>query len=164
MSGSSPPKKRARSEEVEDGKNVKDFRMEEVYVAVHFEADSYTENPIAILGAFESLFEAERKIVEDKLYTIIDSVDSFEFQEKYANEFPFPNNSDSDSDSDSRVSPWLELFDREALERDLDELIKRYLVPGDKIFGTHTWEIQRTKVVYADSVFVAGFVKSAHKA
>ena len=162
MSGSSPPKKRARSEEVGDGADVKDSRVEEVYVAVHFETDSYTQYPIAILGAFESLFEAKSKIVENKIVTIlhsVDRVDTPEFFEKYANEPPFEYSSDSDSEG----PPWHERFDREALERDLDDLVERYLGPGNKIFGTHTWEIQRTKVVYADSDFVAGFVKSAHK-
>jgi len=161
MSGSSPPKKRARSEEVGDGTNVKDFRLKEVYVAVHFQDDGFSENPIVILGAFESLFEAEREIVEDKLYTIIDTVDFVDFQEKYANEVPFPSRIDSDSDSEA--PPWYESFDREALERDLDEIVEKYFGQRDKYPGHHTWGIHRTKVVYADSVFVAGFVKSAHK-
>jgi hypothetical protein len=162
MSGSSPPKKRARSEEVGDGADVKDSRVEEVYVAVHFQNNDFTDDPIVILGAFESLFEAERKIVDDKIITLTNDIDYLDFQEEYAIEFPFPGRSDSDSDGEGLS--WDQIFDREALERDVDKLVEKYFGERNGFPGHHTWGIHRTKVVYADSGVVAGFVKSAHKA
>jgi hypothetical protein len=155
MSGSSPPKKRARSEEVGDGANLRDFRVKEVYVAVHCENDSHNENRIEVLGAYESIEEAERKIVEDKISEIIISGDVDELEQKYIKEFS--------DDSDSPAEPWGERFDEEAIERDLDELVKKYFRPGVLYGANHTWVIQKKKIVYADSDFVAGFVKSAHK-
>jgi hypothetical protein len=150
MSGSSPPKKRARSEEVEDGTDVKDFRVEEVYVAVHCEND----NRIEVLGVYESLEKAERKIVKDKISAIMINVYADELGQKYMKEFS--------GDGDSKAKPWGERFDQEAIARDLDELVKRYFGP-ENTYGNHMWAIQKTKVVYADSDFVAGFVKFAHK-
>lgn len=152
MSGSSPPKKRARSE---DGTTVKDFCLKEVHVAIHCHVDSYDELEVEILGVYESLEKAERKIVKDKISTIIESGDADELEKKYTKEFS--------DDIDSRVPRWGELFDNEALERDLDELVKKYFGPGDMMHGNHTWAIQKKKIVYADSDFVAGFVKSALK-
>jgi hypothetical protein len=157
MSGSSPPKKRVRTEEVQDGTNLRDFRVKEVYVAVHCENDSYNENHIKVLGVYESIEEAEREIVGDKISEIIISGDVDELEQKYMKEFS------DDSDSYSEAKPWSERFDEEAIERDLDELVKKYFKPGVLDVTNHTWVIQKKKIVYADSDFVAGFVKSAHK-
>jgi hypothetical protein len=154
MSGSSPPKKRARSEEVGDGAKLGNSHVEEVYVAIHCHVTCYDELEVETLGVYESLEKAERKIVKDKIDTIIMSGDAKELEKNYMKEFS--------DDSDSEAPPWGERFDEEAIEGDLDELVKKYFGPGDT-YGNHTWEIQKKKIVYADSDFVAGFVKSAHK-
>jgi len=156
MSGSSPPKKRARSEEAGDGTNPGNSRVEEVYVAIHCYVTCYSEIKVETLGVYESLEKAERKIVKHKIDTIISSGNADELEQKY---IKFP----ADSDSDSEAEPWGERFDEEAIERDLDELVKKYFGPGDRYGGNHTWVIQKKKIVYAGSDFVAGFVKSAHK-
>jgi hypothetical protein len=157
MSGSSPPKKRARSEEVQDGTVVNDLRVEKVYVyvATHCHVNCYDEIRVDTLGVFESLEKAERRIVEDKIDTVMYGGDDDELEQKYSKEFT------DDSDSESSRS-WPDCLDQEAIARDLDELVEKFFGPGDK-HGNHTWAIRKKKIVYADSDFVAGFVKSAHK-
>lgn len=155
MSGSFPPKKRARIKEVGDGTKTEDSRVEEVFVAIYCHLDSYDELEVEILGVYESLEKAKRKIVKSKIDAIIMSGDADELEREYMKEFS--------DDSDSEAPPWGERFDEEAIEGDLDELVKKYFGPGDT-YGNRTWEIQKKKIVYADNDFVAGFVKSAHKA
>jgi hypothetical protein len=150
-SSSPPPRKRARTEEVQVGPSVN-----EVYVTIHCVAFETGELESKTLGVYESPEAADRRIIEHKISTIID--DSYLYEDlcwKYG--IPFKGDSDGDSDSDGE-----DKFDEEAIERDLDELVKLYyetIKGGSK----HRWFVQKTNIIYADSDFVAGFVKSSKK-